>query len=232
MVPSRALANSGAGHALHTSRDCHSHGLQYMVTPNPTSFYCPSPPFSSPPSFPRQDSMIHRYNPSLANSLHFLAPSPFPLGSPGCASYFSCLSVQTHPRLPCSMMWELGPADFISSLPVAPRQALPIEGSGGRLRAWRRKKALLVWCLLRDTSGLARGRPSSAQHPVHWPASLFSTQRLQRPCSLRRVLTLSPVWPSSRSPDSFCAHLSFSLRPGSHSLQWRPLCTLQSSVPL
>lgn len=178
--------------------------------------------------------MIHYYNPSLANSLHFLALSPFPLGSPGCASYCSCLSVQTHPWLPCSVMWELGSADFISSLPAAPRQALPIEDPGGSLRAWRRKKALLVSCLLCDTSGLARGHPSSIQHSgtVHWSASLFSTQLLQRPCSLLRDLNLSPVWPSSRFPDSFCVHLSFSLRPGSHSLQWRPLRNSELSLPL
>lgn len=79
-----------------TGPEYHSHVLQYMVALNPPSFYCPSPPFSSPPAISTQDSMIHCSNHSLHTPSTFW-PHSFYCGLTGCANYYiMAFQLQNH----------------------------------------------------------------------------------------------------------------------------------------
>lgn len=192
---------------------------------HPTSFYSPHFLFPLFPPFPDE---IPWFIINITSDIHpqLSCPLPSTLGSLGIVVPITVVDfqLQTHPSLLCFVILELDSADIISSSPLTPGWALPMEGAGGRLQGWRRREALFLLlglCRHPDTSVLACWPPSSLHH-MAWFASRrhFSahnsssghvpSQRLESP---------SCVWPSSRFPDRFHLHFSFFQRTGSHSLQ-------------
>ena len=100
-----ALANSCAGHALHTSRECHSHGLQYMVafilllfTPL-TSFFLSSLLFQ----MRFHDSLLKL---PLTYTLNFLAPFSLPWAHLGLLCQLLLLTFSSKPTLLCFASYD------------------------------------------------------------------------------------------------------------------------------